>query len=147
MMNIMKNAILSLAMLLLAVVAFGQSERTPAQQMTDKLTEKYNLTEEQQAEMLTIQQRTFNDLEEIAHLKKSNVSLHIQKMRALKMGMEGSMERIFNADQRAILAQEKAAFRQQKSVLYSDLKAKGASALQIDYQICQLEEAALTGTQ
>ena len=145
MMNIMKNAILSLAMLLLAAVAFGQTERTPAHQMTDVLTEKYNLTEDQQAQMLTIQQRTFDNLEEIAHLKKSDLTLHIQKMRALKMGMEGSIELILNEEQKAILRQEKAEFRRQKSVLYSDLKAKGATQQQIDFQICQLEEAALTG--
>ena len=141
----MKNTILSFVFLLLASLAFGQSEKSPAQQMTDRLTEKYGLTPDQQAKMLTIQERNFRQLAEIEDLKKSNPTLYIQKMRALKMGMDGSVKRILREDQLAIFRQEKIAFRKQKSTIYSEMKSKGATQQQIDMRLCQLEEAALRG--
>ena len=61
------------------------------------------------------------------------------------MGTDSSIERLLTKDQLTIFRQEKAEFRKQKSTLYSDLKAKGASQMQIDYKISELEEASLTG--
>ena len=144
-MNIMKNAILSFAFLLFAVITFGQTETTPAQQMTDKLTEKYTLTQQQQAEMLTIQERKFRNLAEIEGLRKTDPTKHIEKMRALKIGIDGSVERLLDKNQMVIFQQEKADFRKQKSVVYSELKSSGASQMQIEYKISELEEAALMG--
>ena len=141
----MKNAILSFAFLLFAVLVFGQTETTPAQQMAEKLTEKYNLTEQQQADMVTIQERKFRNFAEIEGLRKIDPTKYIEKMRALKIGIDGSIERLLNEEQMVVFRQEKAAFRKQKSIVYSELKANGASQMQIDYKISELEEAALMG--
>ena len=144
-MNIMKNAILSFAFLLIAAVAFGQTERTPAQEMTDQLTEKYQLTKKQQVEMLTIQDRKYRNFAEIEGLRESDPPQFIEKMRALKMGTDGSIQRLLNEDQLVIFQQEKAEFRKLKSSVYSELKSSGASQMQIDYKISVLEETALMG--
>jgi hypothetical protein len=144
-MNIMKNTILSFAFLLLAAVVFGQSNQPSAQEMTDKLTAKYNLTTQQQAEMLTIQERKLRNFSEIEGLKKTDPTKHIEKMRALKSGTDASIERLLNEEQLVVFRQEKAEFRKQKSTVYSELKSSGASQMQIDYKISELEETALIG--
>lgn len=141
----MKNLILSLVCLLATVVVFGQSEISPAQQLTDKLSEKYKLTKKQQADMLVVQERNLRNLSEIEDLKQTNPAKHIEKMRALKIGMDGSIEKILNEEQRPLFHQDKAAFRKQKSILYSELKSKGASQNQIEFKIAELEEAAILG--
>lgn len=141
----MKNTILSFAFLLLAAVVFGQSNQPTAQEMTDKLTEKYNLTTQQQAEMLTIQERKLRNFTEIEGLKKTDPTKHIEKMRALKLGIDASIERLLNEEQLVVFRQEKAEFRKQKSTVYSELKSSGASQMQIDYKISELEETALMG--
>ncbi|MEZ4955926.1 MAG: hypothetical protein R2825_20375 [Saprospiraceae bacterium] len=141
----MKNTILSFAFLLLAAVVFGQSNQPSAQEMTDKLTAKYNLTTQQQAEMLTIQERKLRNFSEIEGLKKTDPTKHIEKMRALKLGIDASIERLLNEEQLVVFHQEKAEFRKQKSTVYSELKSSGASQMQIDYKICELEEKALMG--
>ena len=141
----MKNTILSFALLLFGLSLAAQSGQPTAQSLTDKMAEKYQLTDQQKTEMLTIQERLLRNLSEIEGLKKTDPTQHIEKMRALKMGTDSSIERLLTKDQLTIFRQEKAEFRKQKSTLYSDLKAKGASQMQIDYKISELEEASLTG--
>lgn len=144
-MTIMKNTILSFALLLFGLSLAAQSGQPTAQSLTDKMAEKYQLTDQQKTEMLTIQERLLRNLSEIEGLKKTDPTQHIEKMRALKMGTDSSIERLLTKEQLTIFRQEKAEFRKQKSTLYSDLKAKGASQMQIDYKISELEEASLTG--
>ncbi len=113
--------------------------------MTGQLTEKYKLTEKQQAEMLTIQERKYRNFGEIENLRESDPTKFIEKIRALKIGTDGSIQRMLNEDQLVIFRQEKAEFRKLKSTIYSELKSSGASQMQIDYKISQLEETALMG--
>ena len=141
----MKNVILSFALLFLGLTLTAQSEQTSAQSLTDKLTEKYQLTEQQKTDMLVIQERLLSNLSEIEGLKKTDLPLYVQKMRALKIGTDSSIERLLTKEQMAIFRQDKSEFRKQKSTVYSDLKSSGASQMQIDYKISELEEKALTG--
>ena len=104
----MKNTILTFAFLFVVASAFGQNDRNPAQELTDKLTEKYTLNEKQQVQMLAIQERLLEDLHSIEGLKKSNRSEHIKKIRALKMGTEASINMMLTEEQRAILRNDKA---------------------------------------
>ena len=141
----MKNTILSIAFLLFAIVAFGQTERTPAQEMTDQLVEKYKLDDTQQTEMLTIQERKYRNFSEIEKLRKTDPLKFIEKIRALKLGTDASVQRMLTEEQLVIFRKEKIEFRKQKSAVYSELKSKGASQLQIDHKISELEETALMG--
>ncbi len=142
----MKNAILSFALMLFGAVAFSQStnETSNAQALTDQLTAKYNLSEKQQAQMLVVQQRKFRNLEEIEGLKKTDIALHIQKIRALAMANDYEMEKLLNKEQLAIYRQAKAESRKQKAALYQELKASGATEPHINYRISLLEEEALS---
>ena len=141
----MKKAIFSFAILLFGFAAFSQSDNAQARELTDLMTEKFSLDKEQQAKMLTIQERNLRNLASIEDLKKSNPLLHIEKMRALKIGTDASIEMILNEDQRAITRQDKMTFRKKKSELYSSLKSQGASQQKIDLEIAKLEEASLLG--
>ncbi len=142
----MKNAILSFALLLFGAVAFSQStdETTNAQSLTDQLTAKYNLSEKQQADMLVVQQRKFRNMEEIEGLKKTDILMHIQKIRALSMANDYEMEKLLNKEQQTIYRQSKVEFRKQKAALYQELKTNGVSDSQINYKISLLEEEALS---
>lgn len=141
----MKNIFLSFAFLFIAVLAFGQNDRSKAQELTDQLTEKFSLTDNQQLKMLAIQERLLEDLTSIEGLKKTDRSAHIKKIRSLKSGTEASMNMMFTEEQRAILRQDKTRFRIHKSDIYKELKSSGATQGHIDFKISEMEEAALLG--
>ena len=141
----MKNTILSFSMMLLSMAAFCQvtTERSQAIALSEELTIRYNLDEKQQAEMLTIQERKFKNLEEIESLKKTDPVLHIKKVKALTLANDYEMEKLLNKEQFAIYYQGKVEYRKQKAEVFQEMKEKGASQTQIDYKISLIEEEAL----
>lgn len=143
--KIMKNAILSIAFLLLGLTTFAQSasDHATAQSLTDELVTKYNLNEKQQAEMLVVQQRKFRNLGEIEGLKKTDPVLHIEKIKALTLANDYEMEKILSKDQFATYRLNQVEYRKQKAKVFQEMKDKGATQTQIDYKISLIEEEAL----
>ncbi|HFA49311.1 MAG TPA: hypothetical protein ENJ95_09865 [Bacteroidetes bacterium] len=143
----MKNVILSVAFLLFGLPVFSQTPLAPqseAQQLTEKLAAKYNLTEDQKADMLVVQQRNFRNLAEIEDLKNTNPMLYVRKLKALAYAYDGTMRRLLDREQRAIYFNEKTALRKQKAKASKDLKDSGASDLQIELKLTELERENLT---
>lgn len=133
---------MSLVLLFAAFGAMGQST-SPAQQATEKMTQLYGLSAEQQVEMLKIQERKYRNLADIEPLKASDPSAYILKVRAVHSGNNVSFERILDAEQMKVFRQQQQQFREKKSIIYKQLQSKGASQQEIDKAIMEHELEAL----
>ena len=141
----MKNPIFCLVFLFCALGATAQnaSDKTPAQQATEQMTQRYNLNQKQQAEMLKIQTRKYSNLAEIEPIKLSNAPLYQRKIQSIQLGNNASFERLFNAEQNKTLHQEQLKLREKKAVAYKEMKSAGASQQEIDQKKMELDLEAL----
>jgi hypothetical protein len=141
----MKNFLTCLFFSLLAWgVSAQQSTATkPAQTATDKLSQFYGLDDKQQAEMLKIQEQKFRNLAEIEPIKHTDITLYIQKVRALQFGTEKSIERILTEDQHKLLRQRQISLREEKALAYKELKTADATQQEIDQKMMELDLKAL----
>ncbi len=117
----------------LSVGLFAQSDR-PAEiaQAVSEQTALYDLTAEQQAEMLVIQERRFNNLDEIEVLRESDYKYFLQKRRAIRLNTDGSIRRMLSPEQRSIHDQQLIAYRQATSDLIRQLRQEGKSKEEIE---------------
>lgn len=141
----MKHVLLSLAFLLFAGGMFAQTEteKTPAQKDTEALVAEYQLSDEQAAEMLKVQQRKYRNLKEFEPLMNQDVKLYLRKLRALISATDSSFRRILNEEQLELYNQKQVELRKQKAQRYKELKAAGASQFEIDKQLIQLDLEAI----
>ncbi|MCB0521553.1 MAG: hypothetical protein H6577_06000 [Lewinellaceae bacterium] len=141
----MKNFVCSLLFLLIGWGTFAQSsdQQALAQQSTEQLTKLYGLDAQQQSKMQVIQERKYRNLAEIGPIKNTDPQLYIKKVEALRLANEKSIERILNEDQRTLLRQQKAAARNEKALVYKEMKQAGASQMEIDQKLMELDIKAL----
>ena len=141
----MKHVLLSLTLLLFAggLLAQTETEKTPAQKDTEALVATYQLNDEQAAEMLKVQQRKYRNLKAFEPLMKQDVKLYLRKLRALVGATDASIRRILNEKQITAYNQKQKELRQQKALLYKEMKGAGASQLEIDKKLIQLDLEAL----
>ena len=141
----MKNLIFCLALLFSAYGAMAQTStgKTPAQEATDKMTQRYGLNEKQQAEMLTIQERKLSNLAEVESLKISDLAGYMRKVQSIQLGNNASFERIFSAEQIKVLKQQQLQLREQKALVFKEMKAAGAAQQDIDKKMLALDLEAL----
>ncbi len=141
----MKNLIFCLALLFSACGAMAQTStgKAPAQDATDKMTQRYGLNEKQQAQMLTIQERKLRNLAEIEPLKISDLAGYMRKIQSIQLGNNASFERILSAEQLKVLKQQQLQLREQKALAYKEMKAAGAAQQEIDKKLLALDLEAL----
>ncbi len=141
----MKNFLTCLFFSFLAWGAAAQelTATSPAQQATDKLSQFYGLDAKEQAEMLKVQEHKLRNLAEIEPIKKTDPGLYIQKVRALQIGTEKSIERILTEDQIKLLRQQQISMREEKALAYKELKSSGATQQEIDQKMMELDLKAI----
>ncbi len=137
----MRKIEFSLFFILLAAGLFAQTEtkEAAAKNATQVSIALFKLDSQQAAKMQQIQQRKFTNLEEIEKLKDANGELYLKKLNALKYGIDMSVERMLNDNQRAIYHQRRLATRQKKAELYNQLIKTGASSQEINIQLVELD--------
>lgn len=107
-----------------------QAERIEAE--TAKLRQHYQLDETQTTEMRRIQQRRFNNIEEIASLQQSDFSLWVQKRRAIQTNTDGSIRRMLQPDQLPLFDQQMRQRRIEDSNFIKEMQQQGKTKEQIE---------------
>ena len=141
----MKHTILFFAFLLCAAGLTAQSDakQTPAQETTTALTARYQLTTEQQAEVLTMQERKYRNLAEIEGLRDTEPQTYAKKIRAMQYANDMAMRQLLNEDQLKIFQQQLLELRQQRAEVYKEMKAAGKHPAEIESKVMEIETAAL----
>ena len=136
----MKKIFLTFFVALLAIGTYAQTiDRAAVQQATDELTALYQLDDDQQAKMYTIQERHFKNLAEIESLNNTDRKLYIQKRRAARMGTDASTKRLLTTAQMPIFDQQQLERRKKESDLIKQMKANGASKEDIQLAILEMQ--------
>jgi hypothetical protein len=137
----MKQLILSLSLILLAVGISAQSQTNEktAQEATEAMTSLYSLDETQVEQMMVIQQRRFRNLAEIESLKNTDEKLYRIKMRSIRKGTEASIKRILKPEQMPTFNAQVAERRKKESELVKEMKLKGASKEEIQTALLGLD--------
>ena len=103
----------------------------PAAALTAELTERYRLSEAQQTQMQTIQERYFTHLTKLEKLESADLAYYVKKRRALHLGTEHSIEMLLDKTQRKTFDQARRARRRQQAELVQALAGAGKSELEI----------------
>ncbi len=114
-------------------LAFGQNDiEAQARQATDALTAHYKLDEAQQQQMYQIQLRKYRNLQQIAAYKQTNPTLYLQKLKAIRLGTDGSIKRLLRNEQLPIYYEDLRQRRKREAQLIKELRSQGATQQQID---------------
>jgi hypothetical protein len=137
----MKRIFLSFLLIGMAVLAFGQKVDIDEQATvaTDELTVYYQLDKEQQAKMLTIQQRHFKHLTEIQPMEKQDLQLYIKKMKAVQKGTDIAVQLILREDQMNLFYSRAVDRRQRQADVARNMQSKGASPREIEMALLKME--------
>jgi deoxyribodipyrimidine photolyase len=137
----MKRIFLSFLLIGVAVLAFGQKAdmNQQASVAADELTSYYQLDQEQQAKMLTIQQRHFKHLAEIQSLEKQDLQLYIKKMKAIQKGTDIAVQLILREDQMNLFYSRAVDRRQRQADLARNMQSEGASPREIEMALIKME--------
>ena len=100
----------------------------PARETTARLTGKYQLDEQQQKQVYTIQTRKLRNLAAIEGLKTSDPERYLAKMESIQKGAQASLQRLLKTpEQVQLYSQTQAEQRRQRSTRLEEMKAAGAS--------------------
>lgn len=138
----MKYCMLAL-LFAISTMSFAQQDNLEqkARKATDELTALYKLDAAQQQEMYRIQLRKYRNLQEIAPYKNTDRQLYYQKLKAIRLGTDGSIKRLLHNDQMAIYYEQLRQRREREARLIKELRSKGASQQEIDEAlIAELEK-------
>lgn len=137
----MRKFLFSLFILLAGYgISFAQNSTSPrAQEATDKLAALYNLTPEQTARMLKIQEREVRNFKEISSMKRSDESLYYQNLKALRDGTQISIQMLLTEAQMPAYHQERLNQRLREAEIANRLMAEGASPLEIQRAVLEME--------
>ncbi len=138
----MKYCMLAL-LFAISTMGFAQQDNLEqkARKATDELTALYKLDAAQQQEMYRIQLRKYRNLQEIAPYKNTDRQLYYQKLKAIRLGTDGSIKRLLHNDQMAIYYEQLRQRREREARLIKELRSKGASQQEIDEAlIAELEK-------
>jgi hypothetical protein len=137
----MRKFLFSLFILLAGYgISFAQNSASPrAQEATDKLAALYNLTPEQTARMLKIQEREVRNFKEISSMKRSDESLYYQNLKALRDGTQISIQMLLTEAQMPAYHQERLNQRVREAEVANRLMAEGATPLEIQRAVLEME--------
>lgn len=136
----MKKFIFSLFIVFLgSTFAYSQSANPRAQEATDQLTATYQLTPEQKARMLKIQEREVRNFKQIASLKRSDETLYYNQLKSLRDGTQISIQMLLTESQMSIYRQERIKQREREAEVANRLMESGATPLEIQKAILEME--------
>ena len=123
------------ALFLLLCLPASQAQTTaaapgsdPAREATTRLTGKYQLDEQQQKLVYTIQTRKLRNLAAIESLKTSDPDRYLAKLESVQKGTQASIQRLLKTpEQVQAYNQTLAEQRRQRSARLEEMKAAGAS--------------------
>ena len=123
--------------LLLGGIVSAQERSATVEQAVQEQTAPYSLNEEQVAQMYVIEERRERNLQEIEVLRESNYRLYLEKKNAVRTHSEGNIRQILHKEQRFILDQEQAAYRQATSNLIQQMRQEGKSKEEIELALLE----------
>lgn len=136
----MKKFIFSLFIVFLgSTFAYSQSANSRAQEATDQLTATYQLTPEQKARMLKIQEREVQNFKEISSMKRSDEALYYNQLKSLRDGTQISIQMLLTESQMSIYRQERIKQREREAEVANRLMESGASPLEIQKAVLGME--------
>lgn len=135
----MKSYIFSF-LLVLGFAFAAQAQSFDAQKATKELTKIYNLSKDQQVEILNIQERKADQLASIASLKETDSKQYVAKLKSIRYGTFSSIERVLNNQQLEIFRERQQEFRKKEAMFAKNLKAKGADKGQMEEALIKLYE-------
>lgn len=136
----MKKIFLTFFVALIVIGTYAQTiDRSAVQQATNELTALYQLDDEQQTKMLTIQERHFKNMAQIESLRDTDQKLYVQKKKAVRMGTDASTKRLLTEAQMPIFNEQQVERRKKESALIKQMKANGASKEEIQLAILEME--------
>ena len=136
----MRYSFIILLSLLFSVALSAQDSPSPeAVRAVEEMDARYQLSEEQEAEALVIQERRLRNLAEIEYLKEQDRKLYLRKKDAIRQGTEASVQRMLNKEQLPILKQAFAERRMRVAELVQKMKEEGASQEEIQMAVWELE--------
>lgn len=123
--------------LLIGGFAFAQERSVTVEQAVQEQTVRFELTPEQVEQMYVIEERRERNLNEIEVLRESNPRLYLEKKRTIRTHTDGTIRQILKKDQRYILDQEQAAYRNATSNLIRQMRQEGKSKEEIELAILE----------
>lgn len=136
----MKKIILGLFSLMLSINIFAQSDiKVAAQSATDKLATLYQLSPDQTAEMLKIQERRYKHIQTIQSLRNSDPDLYIKKRKAVESGVDASTRRVLTDEQEIIMKEQWKQRRANRAALMKKMYSEGASSIDIQDAVLEIQ--------
>lgn len=132
----MKKLLLSILLLSVVFVAFGQ-DRNTAQEMTDELVAVYQLNDQQTTQMLVIQERKIRNLEEIETIKVSDNRKYRHKYRAIQQSTDASIRRMLSSEQMKVYQQRRAEWRKKRAARVLELKESGIELQELEDKLLE----------
>lgn len=124
----------------LVCVSLGlQAQDTPsrAQSETATLTALYQLDEAQTTEMLRIQERRFNNQQEIEPLRTTDYRLYLQKRHAIRVNTDSSIRRMLSPEQITIFNDQQAQRRLADSQFIKEMLQAGKTKEEIELLVLE----------
>lgn len=118
--------------LTLSATMMAQTRSASVEQAVQELNQRYQLNDQQIAEMYTIQERKERNLAEIAPLEATDYRIYLEKKRIIRTHTEGSIRRFLNEEQRQIQREEQMAYRRATSAMIKQLQAEGKDKEEIE---------------
>jgi hypothetical protein len=123
--------------LLLGGIVSAQERSATVEQAVQEHIARYNLSDEQVAQMYVIEERRERNLQEIEVLRESNYRLYLEKQQSVRNNSEGTIRQVLHKEQRYILDQEQAAYRQATSNLIQQMRQEGKSKEEIELALLE----------
>ncbi|WP_044086320.1 hypothetical protein [Lewinella cohaerens] len=123
--------------LLLGGIVSAQERSAAVEQAVQEQTARYNLSAEQIVQMYVVEERRERNLQEIEVLRESNYRLYLEKKQSVRKNSEGTIRQILHKEQRFILDQEQAAYRQATSNLIQQMRQDGKSKEDIELALLE----------
>lgn len=123
--------------LLLGGIVSAQERSAAVEQAVQEQTARYNLSAEQIVQMYVVEERRERNLHEIEVLRESNYRLYLEKKQSVRKNSEGTIRQILHKEQRFILDQEQATYRQATSNLIQQMRQDGKSKEDIELALLE----------
>ncbi len=123
--------------LLLGGIVSAQERSAAVEQAVQEQTARYSLSDEQVAQMYVVEERRERNLQEIEVLRESNYRLYLEKQQSVREHSEGTIRQILHKEQRFVLDQEQANYRQATSNLIQQMRQEGKSKEEIELALLE----------
>jgi hypothetical protein len=123
--------------LLLGGIVSAQERSAAVEQAVQEQTARYNLSTEQVTQMYVVEERRERNLQEIEVLRESNYRLYLEKQQSIRQNSEGTIRQILHKEQRLVLDQQQANYRQATSNLIQQMRQEGKSKEEIELALLE----------